>query len=278
MRLIIRHIGIISICFLIAALEYCGPSLKKIREMTPAEKFATGKKLFNDGDYSNAQLAFDMLTRLNIITNYSDSAQFLLAESYYNAESFILAQSEYQRLVQVMPGSPLVKDSYFKIGMCYYKLSPKATLDQEYTLKALRAFQQFLEEYPLDQDYTDEVNDNIQTLRGKLAEKDFLSGDLYRRMGEPESAIIYYDFVLREYYDTPIAAKTLYHKARAFEKLKKYEDMQETLQIFIENFPNHELYPKASNKMNEIKAIIAKTDTTKSKAVRAKPDSTEIKY
>ncbi|MFC1561442.1 outer membrane protein assembly factor BamD [candidate division KSB1 bacterium] len=239
----------------------CSPNVTALRNAPPEEQFAFGKQLFEREDYLNAQIMFDRLARLNIISEYADSTQYYLAESYYLTNEFILAQSEYMRLIQRMPGSPLARDSMFKIGLCFYNMSPRPTLDQEYTESAMRAFVQYLSTFPDDTEYRDEVDRYILELRGKLAEKDFYNAEIYRKMGDYESAVIYYDVVLGEYYDTEVAARALYRKAQALLELERFSDAQEALQIFLRNFPEHELIFEVNEKMLEIKADISKIDT-----------------
>lgn len=263
---------IVLTVLLTASALSCGPNFSKLRDMPPEEQFRYGKELFEKEDYESAQIVFDRVARLNIISDFADSVQFLLAETYFETEQFILAQSEYERLTKNMPGSDLVKPSLYKIGLCYYRLSPSAPLDQDYTEKAIQYFTSFLAEYPLDADYTESVNGKLVEMQNKIAEKQFLNGDLYRKMGDYDAAIMYFDMLLREHYRSPSAPKTLISKADTYFRMKKFTESQETYQIFIENFPDHELSAKAREKMAEVRKELAKT------AVPAKVDSLEFPY
>ena len=48
----------------------------------------------------------------------------------------------------------------------------------------------------------DEINDMIVALRNKLAEKDFQTAMLYLQLEKKESAIIYFQNIINEYYDS----------------------------------------------------------------------------
>jgi len=263
MRGFMRHIMRITAVFPVVLLLTCGPNVYKMKDMPPREQFHIAKELFYKGDFANAQIVFDRIARLNIVSEFSDSAQYLLAESYYNQKSYILAESEYERLIKSLPGSPLVKDAQYKIGMCYYNLSPAPPLDQENTYKALRAFNQFLLYYPSDADYSGVILDNIAALNNKLADKQYYNGHLYYKMGNYTSAIIYFDTILRDYYNAPVASKALYEKSLCLKKLRKYNEARETLQIFIEQFPDDPLIARVNRQMAEIKNVIAKNDTVR---------------
>ena len=54
-----------------------------------------------------------------------------------------------------MPASPLVPLAQYKIGLCYYRLSPQSSLDQVYTSRAIEEFQTFIEYYPKDEHVAD---------------------------------------------------------------------------------------------------------------------------
>ena len=112
-----------------------------------------------------------------------------------------------------------------------------AALDQEYTSKALRAFQIFVEDFPTHQRRED-VDIKLLELREKLAQKEFLNADLYRKMYRLRSSLIYYNIVLERYYDTTWADDALVGKALVFMELEEWESARESLLIFKDKFPN----------------------------------------
>jgi outer membrane protein assembly factor BamD len=245
---------------------YCGQTAYNTRGLEQYDQFQFAKKLFNDGEYKESQIVFDRIARLNIVSEWSDSAQYLLGEAYFKDKSYILAQSEFDRLVRGLPGSLLVKDAYFKIAQCYFMLSPKSSLDQDYSLKAIQAYDRFLAQYPFDTTYKEIINDNKDKLTDKLAKKEFEIAHLYYKMGDYGAAIVYYDFILTnpEYYNSSYAKKALYEKALSQKKLKKFKEAQESLQIFLEQFTEEDsLREKVRQNMTEIKIAIAKIDTVR---------------
>jgi outer membrane protein assembly factor BamD len=143
-------------------------------------------------------------------------------------------------LINNMPQSPLVPESQYMLGESYYQLSPRPALDQEYTLKALREFQSFVEEYPLSPHRTD-AEKKIAELRDKLACKEWLNAELYRKMQEYTSSLIYYDVILERYYDTDYAEKALFGKALVYLKMKEYDKAKEQFLAFRDKYPNSEL-------------------------------------
>ncbi len=105
-------------------------------------------------DYFERERYLDAIELLTTFTlNYSgstmiDSAQYLLAESHFSLKEYIVAESEYSRLIRNYPQSPLVDDSWVKIILCFFYLSPRYDLDQKNTERTIASVNDFLDEYP----------------------------------------------------------------------------------------------------------------------------------
>ncbi len=232
-------------------------------------QFRQALKLFRDEDYLDARNELKVII-LSSRSPVIDSARFFYAETFYQTKEYILAISEYERLIKFYSRSPLVDDSQFKMAMSYYKLSPKYSLDQDYTYKAQTEFQRFLDEFP-QSDLRPEVEKNFLECRSKLAKKEYKTGDLYRKMGEYEAAIISYQKLLSTFYDTPFAPEALYWKAVCLRQLDQLRDAKEDFTRFIEKYPNHSLYHQAkkgleavTEELNDRAAIdAAKNETPK---------------
>lgn len=121
--------------------------------MTQEEQWGAAKFEF---EHENYLTAIDLLTSYTL--NYSgspkiDSAQFLLGECHFALNEYILAESEYNRLLQNMAQSPLAPEAQLKIVLCNAYLSPGPGLDQSFTEKAIGGAQNYKEDYP-DADIT----------------------------------------------------------------------------------------------------------------------------
>lgn len=244
-RLLISFI-MINLIFLIG----CGG--RKIRgNLTSKERFAIAKEILDDGDYLDAKTQFRIITLSYQGTSVIDSAQYYLAECHFHLKEYILAAAEYQKLAKMFPNSPLVGAAQYKTGLCDYKLSPKYSLDQEYTHSAIRKLQQFLEEYPKDK-YVPEATQKLNELRKKLSKKDYKNGEIYYKMGDYEAAIVYFQSVIDNYYDTEFGPQAIIGKASALHKLGRLDEAEELFQNFINKYSKHKLAAKAKK---ELKAI-----------------------
>jgi len=264
MKLLLRIAPVLLFC--VAALVImCGENIYNLSEdLTYREVFEMGKKYFLKRDYRRAKVLFDRVARLGIIADFSDSAQFLLAESNYNLRDYLIAENEYER---VLPGSMLRPKAMYMIGMCYYKLSFPTALDQKYTNEAIKAFENFyFSAYSqFDQQLSQDALNKLVELHGKLAEKDLNTGILYKKEGSYNSAIIYLDYAMfnyNQYGTVSIVPRALYEMGECYARLKQYSEAEEKYQALIDNFKQHPYAEKAREKLAKIKTEIAKTDTT----------------
>ncbi len=245
-----RGIYILLVILSMAVIVSCGKKLNK-QTMGPDEYFEYAKKKFDKGDYFTAVTEFTVITLKFSANPVVDDAQYYLAESHFKQKEYLIAISEYQKLIRDYPQSPYNILSQFKIGMAYYKLSLRPELDQEYTKKAIRQFQTFIEENPTHE-LSDSAQKYIQELREKLAAKKNLAATTYRKMGIYDAAVIYYDLIIQQFYDTSPAVDAYYWKAECLYKMKKYPDAQAAFSVFIEKFPDHKRVKSAKSRLGSI--------------------------
>ncbi len=213
-------------------------------ELGLEERLELGLRQFEKKKYLDAKNQFRIITLSYSGRAEAAKAQFYLAECHYRMKEYILAASEYERLLKIYPNSEWVDDAKYMLGMSYFKLSPSHGLDQEYTYKAIRQFQEFLEEFrtsPL----VPTVEARLAECRDKLARKMFSAAEQYFKMGLYESARIYYDLVLDNHYDSKYAPRAYYRLGESYLKMRKYDQAQEAFKKMVEKFPNHDLAKKA---------------------------------
>lgn len=238
---------------LIAAIVSSGCAKRFALEgMRPEQAYRYLEKKYNNGDYIEAIDGLEFFT-----LNYSgsalvDSAWFLLAESHFSMKEYLLAEDAFDELTRRYPRSGLVPEAMFNIGACYWKLSPKYSLDQEYTNRAIDAFQAFIDFFP---DYTDrvrEAQDLIEQCRDKLAHKIYASSVIYIKMKDYPAAVNYLQWVIDEYYDTDWSPRAAYQIGVALQKGKKYPEAIEAYRAYLQKYPKHEWISKAENGIREV--------------------------
>ena len=193
------NINRIIYCFILMFLLGCAPneSLKVNLE----SKLDRAKTLFNDGKYSKAKEEFEYIIYNNPGSSVALDAQYYFAESLYMLGNYDQASKEYDKFNMLSQDSELIARSKFLICKCLYMLSSDSNKDQSQTTFTIDRIQFFLEEYPYT-GHKDECESMIKDLRTKLAKKEIDAGKLYLRIEKYDSALIYFNLVMIEYYDT----------------------------------------------------------------------------
>lgn len=217
-------------------------------------------------DYNEAAEAFETVIQIARGTEYGQEAQYYLAESYYNDGRYLLAASEYERFISLFPREDRREEAQFKEAYCYYKLSPRYKLDQQYTRRAIEKFQLYNSRFS-DSERADEVGEYISEMRSKLAKKLYYSGDLYMRTDSYDAAIIYYDLVIDKYPESKWAQRALVDEIKTYNiyadrsvlarQQERYEKAVETYEKFIQLFPEGEYRAEAEELVDEARTSIA---------------------
>lgn len=251
--------------FIIAVILIISCSKHKIKKNAPLrDRFTKAVAMFNDEDYLDAKTQFRIITLSYQGSSLMDSAQFFLAECHFHLKEYILSASEYNKLAKMFPHSDLVDDAQYKAALCEYKLSPKYSLDQEATHKAIRAFQQFLEEFPTSERREDAAQ-KLKELRNKLAKKEYKAGEIYYKMSEYDAAVVYFQSVIDTYYDTEFAPMAIFMKGKSLYKSDSFDEATEIFQSFAEKYPQHKLTSKAKALLKSIAKKKAKLQTESKK-------------
>lgn len=232
-RQILSRILIVSLVLILGACS----SEELIEQLSPQARFDLAMKYFQEGDYVEAEKEFRVVVLQFQGTALADDAQFYLGECQYLRGQYILAAYEYEVLLRTMPTSEYVPRARFRRAMCYYNQSRESYRDQTETKKAIDEFQAFLEYHPTDT-LAHEAAAKIQELNTKLAKKEFDNGVLYMKMESYRAAIIYFDFVLEKFHDTPYAEEAQLKKAEAFLLRKRPSEALAEIDRYLQRYPN----------------------------------------
>ena len=222
-----------------------------IKTDDPEQAFRIAKRKFDDKDYLEAIDDFSLIKIKFPGTSVSDKAQFYLADSYYHRDEYILAAYEFESMLKNYPLSPLLPETRYKLGLCYYNLSPKYSLDQEFTRYAIEELELYIELYPEDKNVRN-AEKKLNELKDKLAYKYYRTGILYMKMDDYKAASLYFRSVYEEFVDSDWADDAMIGEADALINAKKNDEAKRVLERFYKLFPKSTLKSKADNLMRSI--------------------------
>lgn len=277
-----------SSCFLLAffVLISCKNEDLIQRGDTLDVAFNKAMGLYQSEEYANAAEAFETVIEIGRGTEYGQEAQFYLAESHYHNRRYLLAASEYERYISMFPQSEKRQEAQFQEAFCYYKLSPRYKLDQQYTRQAIEKFRLYNSRFE-NSDKVEEAANYITELREKLAKKHYYSADLYLRTDQYEAAIIYFDLTIDNYPETIWAQRALVDEIEAYnmyasrsvqnKQQERYQKAVEAYEKFVQLFPDGEYRSQAEEYVDEARSALADlSDGSETENTTASADSSGV--
>lgn len=231
-------------------------------DATPTERFEWSRDRFEDGKYNDAIRGFRDLLFREPLHATTDSARYLLAESYLRTDQHLLAANEFRMLSTSRPNSPVADDA--QLGMCrsYWELSPSIQRDQEFTRRAIEACTRLIEFFPrseLDGDARSLIDD----ARVKLAEKRVdVVGRWYYERKYYESAIIYFESAIRDFPDAPVIPRALAMLHDSYSQVGFLAEAEATRETLLERFPDSPEAREMAASGGETETASGETDTT----------------
>ena len=165
------------------------------------KKFTHGKKMFDKRKYARAKDDFDYIILNDRGSEMGIEARYYQAESLFKLKQYTDAISSYERFLQYSIDQDKNEYCRFRICESYFSISNKHDRDQSNNDIALETLQIFIDDFP-NSKFLDMAEEFILDLRLKKAEKLYETGRLYLKGKEFDSAIIYFNNVIDNYYDT----------------------------------------------------------------------------
>jgi outer membrane protein assembly factor BamD len=213
-------------------------SARDTTNMSPDERLAYALTLYEDEDYTVAAEEFQAMILQFPGSAVVDNAQYFLGMTRFKRGEFIVAAFEFSRLIKNMPASEFVPEAQFMLAESYYQLSPNFTLDQRYTKKAVEEFQAFIDFFPTDAKVA-EAEGKINELNNKLAHKEYNNAVIYEKLEYYNAAILYYDNVVELYHDTGYAPSALYNKIKILISRERNSEALSEIEKFLERYPEN---------------------------------------
>ncbi|MDW8302699.1 MAG: outer membrane protein assembly factor BamD [Bacteroidia bacterium] len=248
-------------------------NLEKILKGTNKKvKFEIAMEFYNQKKYDNAIAILEDLLGITKGDTMQRSVAYYYSYAHYKtnrSENFPLAAYYFRDFAQSFPSDPRAEECAYMSAYCYYLSSPRYTLDQEGTHKAIEQIQYFVENYPQSPRVKD-ANELIFKLREKLAYKKLMQAHLYFRTEYYKSAKITYEEMINSFPDSKyveearagmVRSMYFYAKESTFEKQQeRYLSMISLYQSFVDKHKNstylkelERYYESALNALERIK-------------------------
>jgi outer membrane protein assembly factor BamD len=224
--------ALLALCL---ALAGCPKELPQ--DASPDELYALGREAHERRHWQEAIEALQRFLFQDPGHPNSDSAQYLIADSYYNQKQYLTAASEFLRLAQNRPAGQLADDSRYRACESYSKLSPRPELDQEYTQEAIDQCRSVSLLYP-GSPFAAQADEVVRELNDKLARKLYLNAEYYFKRRAYDSAIVYLEHFQTMYRGSTVEPQALLMLFEAYSRLGYVQEAQQVRDRLLLEYPD----------------------------------------
>ncbi len=242
---------ILIITFLIAS---CSKYEKLLKSDDFQAKYDFALEYYEDGDYVRAATLIEQILPVYRGTQRAAELSFLLANCYYHRKDYIMSSNGFDIFVREFPNSEYVEEAAYMRAYSNYLLSPRPSLDQTSTRRAIEQFTLFMTRYP-ESEKAGDAQKLIDEMRAKLLEKSYMSAKLYYDMNDYKASIIALKNSLEDFPETRHREDIMFMILKASflladnsvpeRQLERFQSTLDEYYVFIEEFPNSQYINEA---------------------------------
>jgi outer membrane protein assembly factor BamD len=174
-------------------------------------------------------------------SEYAQKAAVLLVFSNYRAGNYAGAIKNGKKFIENNPSHKEAAYVQYLIGMSYYRQIPDVTRDQSITLKAMKAMEEVVQNYPKSE-YVGDAKTKIRVTRDQLAGKSMQVGRYYQERKEYLAAIKRFRGVVEKYQNTRHVEEALARLTESYFAIGLTGEAQTAAAILGHNFPDSQWY------------------------------------
>jgi len=238
---------LLAACWLAAGLAGCksggGGKADPLIKLSAEESLVTGKQLLANRKYDRARPYFTHAFEVEPNSRVGRESLLLAADSYFmsgGSGNYIQAEAKYRDYLNRFPTSEQAPYVQFQIANSLAKRMERPDRDQTVTRKALQAYQELIRLYPTSE-YAARGQEQVEAVKGKLAEHEFIVGNFYLRYGVPVAAAERYEFLLENYPAYGGKDKVIYNLGLAYQRSRKMDEARKAFDRLRTEFPNSPL-------------------------------------
>lgn len=161
----------------------CGNYTKVLKSTDVDYKYEAAKEYYARGQFNRASMILQTVITSMKGTEQGEESLYLFGMSNYHAENYESAVAIFRKYTQTYPKGIYTEDARYHIALALMAETPEPKLDQTSTYQAISEFQNFIEIYPYSK-YREQATANIYKLQDILVEKEYLSAELYYKLGD----------------------------------------------------------------------------------------------
>lgn len=232
----------------------CKGISKILKKNDPELKLRMAEQYYVKKKYLYAQQLFE-----DVMPFYKGSKEFediyyKYAYCAYYQEDYLNAENLFKSYLEIFPKSPRAEELDYMRAYTYYKQSPKPSLDQTNTYKAMGMMLTFINNHP-NSPRNAEATRIIDECRNKIEVKEHASAQLYFDIGQFRAAGVAFASLLTDFPDSERADEYKLMTIKSYYKFaelsvtekqqERFEQVISECNDFIDRFPDSKLLNQA---------------------------------
>jgi len=243
-----------TLAFLVPVLLLlsCSEYQKALKSVDIQTKYTLAEKLYNEKDFKKANKLLEQIAPKYVGKPQGERVMFFLANSFFEIEDYNFSGYQFERFLKSYPRSDKASEAAFLGAKSYFLLSPRYSLDQTDTDKALIKLQNFINAYP-ESNYLAEANAMAKELTNKKEKKEFEIAKQFTKLGGSYildyniAAISSLDNFISEHPGSMFREEAFYLKLKAAtnlalnstekKKVERIDNAKTAYNLLIKNYP-----------------------------------------
>lgn len=221
-------------------------------------KYEVAKQYYAMGKFQKASFLLDQTVAFNKGSESGQENLYMLAMAEYGLGDYVTAAEYFRKYFTSYPKGIYTELAHYYYAHSLYMSTPEPRLDQTETVKAIKAYQEYLDVFP-EAKYKAMSEREMFELQDKLVYKEYLNAEMYYNLGgyfgnctsggnNYESCIITAQNALKDYPFTPLREdfsllimKSKFYLAQQSveeKKMDRFRDAEDECYGFINEYPD----------------------------------------
>ncbi|MBT8281281.1 MAG: outer membrane protein assembly factor BamD [Muriicola sp.] len=173
---------ILPLALVLSLFISCNEYQKVLKNEDVKAKYDLAEKFYGEKDFKRANRLFEQIAPKYVGKPQGERVLFFLADTYFQIKNYNFAGYQFERFIKSYPKSDKAAEASFLGAKSYYMLSPRYSLDQTDTDKALVKLQNFINTYS-ESEFLPEANAMAKELTTKKEKKAFEIAKQFTKLG-----------------------------------------------------------------------------------------------
>ncbi len=214
---------------------------KKTEEESVEKAYQKGLSNLSTLNYKKAGEYFSQIFFINPQSELAPKAQLLESYSFFMAKKYEESIEASESFLRFYPANKEADYATYMNALCHYVQIHPLYLDQSFTEKTKKLFEDFIEYFP-NSKFIPFAKNKLIVVNEHLAGKEMEIGRYYLSLNDPMSAITRFQTVLNKYGRTNQSEEALYRLTASFEMLGLRDEAVQYAAVLGYNFPDSKWY------------------------------------